>query len=166
MAIRGRVLAGQYVDATITLSLKGDLGLHLGLRRLPRLTSAEVARWERIERDRQPRPGYDVLPDWVRSCALAVRDAARGQRHTVRVEWNEGEPSIIELPTRFFIHFAVLLQDREVGSAARPTSAVVTGSAPPLDPVAQIERLATLRDQGVLTEAEFVAKKTELLARV
>ncbi len=31
---------------------------------------------------------------------------------------------------------------------------------------AALERLAGLRDKGVLTEAEFQAKKAELLARI
>ncbi|WP_104106213.1 SHOCT domain-containing protein [Nocardioides sp. 616] len=90
MAIRGRVLGGQYVNATVTLNFKGELGPHLGLRKLPKLTSAAVARWERLDPDWQPRPGYDVLPAWI-------------------------------------------------GRSA---------------------------DQGILTEAEFAAKKTELLARL
>ena len=34
------------------------------------------------------------------------------------------------------------------------------------DPLSLIERLAVLHRQGVLTEAEFVAKKTELLGRL
>lgn len=34
------------------------------------------------------------------------------------------------------------------------------------DPIALIERLSALRASGVLTEQEFAAKKTELLARV
>ena len=34
------------------------------------------------------------------------------------------------------------------------------------DPLEQIRKLAELRDAGLLTEAEFEAKKTELLRRV
>ena len=34
------------------------------------------------------------------------------------------------------------------------------------DPLKQLERLADLRDKGVITEAEFQAKKTELLTKV
>ncbi len=34
------------------------------------------------------------------------------------------------------------------------------------DLIAMIERLATLRDRGILSEAEFTAKKAELLARI
>ncbi len=39
-------------------------------------------------------------------------------------------------------------------------------AAPGGDPLAMIERLATLRSQGILTEEEFAAKKAELLARL
>ncbi len=41
--------------------------------------------------------------------------------------------------------------------------AIPTGEG---DLIAMIERLATLRDRGILTEAEFAAKKAELLARL
>ncbi|WP_170152013.1 PH domain-containing protein [Subtercola boreus] len=42
--------------------------------------------------------------------------------------------------------------------------AAVTGAVTPAaDPIAQIERLAGLRDKGILTEAEFQTQKTQLL---
>lgn len=34
------------------------------------------------------------------------------------------------------------------------------------DPTDQLQRLAELRDAGVLTEEEFTAKKTEILGRL
>lgn len=45
-------------------------------------------------------------------------------------------------------------------SAAPATEAVVD------DPIAQLERLATLRDKGILSDAEFEAKKAELISRM
>ena len=41
-----------------------------------------------------------------------------------------------------------------------------TGLAAPVDPFEAMERLSALRDRGVLTEAEFAAKKQELLDRL
>jgi hypothetical protein len=35
-----------------------------------------------------------------------------------------------------------------------------------LQPLAAVKQLAELRDHGLLTEAEFAAKKAELLARI
>jgi uncharacterized membrane protein YdbT with pleckstrin-like domain len=49
--------------------------------------------------------------------------------------------------------------------AARP-SATPGVSAADADPVAQLERLAALRDKGVVTEAEFQTAKTQLLGRM
>ncbi len=40
------------------------------------------------------------------------------------------------------------------------------GHAPVPDALATIERLARLRDEGILTEAEFAAKKADLLSRL
>jgi Short C-terminal domain len=45
------------------------------------------------------------------------------------------------------------------------TPAGVKGEAP-ADPIAQLKELAALRDAGVLTEDEFVAKKSDILKRV
>ncbi len=48
-----------------------------------------------------------------------------------------------------------------------PTPASTSsGTVAPADVPAMIERLAALRDQGVLSEAEFEAKKAELLGRL
>ncbi len=49
---------------------------------------------------------------------------------------------------------------------AEGAQAVPTQSAPPpaqKDPVEQIKQLAELRDQGILTEEEFTAKKAQIL---
>jgi hypothetical protein len=51
-----------------------------------------------------------------------------------------------------------ILDKFEGSKAAAPSTAG--------DPVAQISKLAELRDAGILTEAEFQAKKAELLARM
>ena len=49
---------------------------------------------------------------------------------------------------------------------AAPSAVRVPGSAPEAasDVVSQLERIAALRDRGVLTEAEFAAMKAKLLA--
>jgi len=48
--------------------------------------------------------------------------------------------------------------------AKAPTSQNITQTSS--DPVEQIRQLAKLRDDGVLTEAEFLKKKEELLSRI
>lgn len=55
-------------------------------------------------------------------------------------------------------------EDAQRRSAADPASDSKAQCAH--DVVGTIEKLAALRDRGVLTEAEFLAKKTELLARL
>ena len=49
--------------------------------------------------------------------------------------------------------------------AARP-SATPGVAAADADPVAQLERLAALREKGVVTEEEFQAAKAQLLGRM
>ncbi|HET8525532.1 MAG TPA: SHOCT domain-containing protein [Actinomycetota bacterium] len=48
--------------------------------------------------------------------------------------------------------------------AAPPQAAPATAAAPaPPDDMAQIQQLATMKDQGLLTEEEFQAKKKQIL---
>ena len=58
-------------------------------------------------------------------------------------------------------HVAVCRTPR---TRAAPVVESTTASAP--DVADQLVKLASLRDAGVLTEAEFAAKKTELLSRM
>jgi Short C-terminal domain len=48
------------------------------------------------------------------------------------------------------------------GSAPEPEPAAAAAPAP--DPLAQLKQLGELRDQGVLTDAEFEAQKAEILS--
>lgn len=55
------------------------------------------------------------------------------------------------------------LADAQAAPAPQPVPA--PQPAPPArDPIEDLERLASLRDQGVLTEAEFEAQKAKILA--
>jgi hypothetical protein len=53
---------------------------------------------------------------------------------------------------------------------AQATSSVPSAATPhpahTEDPLVQLERLATLRDKGIVSEAEFEAKKAELIGRL
>jgi hypothetical protein len=48
-------------------------------------------------------------------------------------------------------------------AAAQVLSSFGFAGAPSADPIAQLERLAALRDSGALTDAEFAAAKAKLL---
>jgi hypothetical protein len=130
-----------------------------------------------------------VLPGATGKAAAAAVDSTvdsmSGAPHTVRVDWADGKQSLIRLPDKLFQHLAILLKARQIATdapppaTATPTPAAPTGvigqlamlAAPALrgsqpDVTEQIAKLAVLRDQGALTEAEFAAKKAELLGRL
>jgi hypothetical protein len=48
-------------------------------------------------------------------------------------------------------------------SAAYAEPAPAPAEAPQADPIAQLKELAALKDQGILTEAEFAAQKAKIL---
>jgi len=58
---------------------------------------------------------------------------------------------------------------RRMSAAQQPTQAAPPAAAPPAaapaqqDDMAQIQQLATMKDQGLLTEEEFQAKKKQIL---
>ncbi len=135
-----------------------------------------------------------ALPGAVgKSASAAVDsavDAAMKSQHTVRVDWVDGKQSLIHLPDKLFQHLGIVLNDRRIATAAPtppamplppPSGATTVAPAGVIgklaylagastseqpDAMEQIAKLATLRDQGVLTEDEFAAKKAELLRRI
>lgn len=54
-------------------------------------------------------------------------------------------------------------QAQQQAAAAEAAAAEQPPAAAPAVPVAELERLATLKQQGVLTDAEFTAAKSKLL---
>lgn len=52
----------------------------------------------------------------------------------------------------------------QAAPAPAPAPAPATGAADTDDLIAQLEKLGALRDQGILTDAEFDAQKAKLLA--
>jgi hypothetical protein len=54
----------------------------------------------------------------------------------------------------------------EAPAAPRPTAPAAKAALDARDPLELIRKLAEMRDAGILSEAEFAAKKTELLARL
>ena len=201
MAMNGKVLGGQYVDATINKNWKGELALTgSGLKRTPNLTAEKVATWEEVPvetrggmTDAVGKVGQATaraaLPGSLGKAASAavgstVESIKVSSRH-VRVEWADGKQSLISLPNSLFQHLATLLGDQRIGGdipiapPAEPNSEASAGvvgqiaklAAPALgsqqpDLMEQLAKLGELRDQGVLTEEEFAAKKAELLGRL
>ena len=54
------------------------------------------------------------------------------------------------------------MADQQAPQQAAPAPAPAAAAAPP-DDMAQIQQLATMKDQGLLTEEEFEAKKKQIL---
>src|SRR3954452_19311561 len=177
---QGKVLGGHCVNGTVSIGNKGDLVVRAGLKRR-KLTSAEVAEWEEIT----TQPGRDlgamgavgkvvvgsVLPGVMGKVASAALGSTTGSAarppRTVRVDWNDGNQSLIRLPEKLFTHFALVLKDRQAAAPAAPQpDAASVRTAPQSDVAEQIGKLAMLRDQGALTEEEFASKKAEWLARL
>jgi hypothetical protein len=136
MASYGKVVGGQFVNATININRKGELALSpLGLKRTPNLTSDAVAAWEEIISDSRggaagaiSKVGQAVsraaLPGAAGKAASAAVgstvDSMGGTPHTVRVDWIAGEQSLIRLPDKLFQHLAILLKDCQIESVAPP----------------------------------------------
>jgi len=49
------------------------------------------------------------------------------------------------------------------GYAEAPPPPPAPAAAPAADPIAQLKELAALKDQGILTDAEFAAQKAKIL---
>lgn len=96
---------------------------------------------------------------------MSKKDAKRIEQHT-GVKPEEMSDAELEKAMRE-LHIEKqtrTAQDVEVGAnSAAPAPAAGTTSAGDLDYLVQIEKLASLRDAGILTEEEFTAKKRQIL---
>jgi hypothetical protein len=168
MASYGKVVGGQFIDATIDTNRKGELELAVRLtgfaafKRQPKptLSADAVASWQEIVPETRggaagavSKVGQAVaragLPGSVgRAASTAIGSAADlvGARHTVRVDWVDGKQSLIELPDKLFQHFAILLKDCQIPTA-------VPEPEPPPPPGA-VETLAKEASQLIRSTTE------------
>jgi hypothetical protein len=86
-------------------------------------------------------------------------------RTTLMIEGSRGDTMLVENMTRKDAESARDLI-RERTDLARSSSSVGAASAPVSDIPAQIRELARLREEGIITEAEFETKKKDLLDRL
>lgn len=206
MALTAKVVGGHFIGATVSTNRKGELALQLCgpaalsggaiFKKRPTLTLDTVLAWQEIipETRGGATAAFGNVGKAVARAALPGRagkaasaavgsavDSVMGSLHTVRVEWVDGNESLIRLPEKLFQHLAMVLKHRQLETIARsvpepepePPSVIEqltrlarAASAGQTDGTQQIARLAALRDQGALTEDEFATKKAELLGRI
>ena len=58
-----------------------------------------------------------------------------------------------------------LLREKKILNQLNKSSSAVTQSSKP-DVLEQLEKLSTLKEKGILTEEEFLAKKEALLSKI
>jgi hypothetical protein len=204
---QGRVVGGHLASGSV-LSGHGVLsggGLTIQHPHIPfkrhKLNAETVLEWEELS-TREGVAGVmgqaaakAALPGMIGKAVGAGLGAAMKSGHTVRVNWADGNQSIIELPEKLFMIFSVLLEGQQVvtdastqaeSSEPLPAQPGVTekilglassviqrgkhgapaAAAAQPDVVEQIAKLASLHDAGILTDEEFAEKKAELLKRL
>lgn len=199
---QGRVVGGHLASGSV---LSGHGGLTVQHPRnpfkRPKLNADTVLEWEELS-TREGVAGVmgraaakAALPGMIGKAVGAGLGAAMRSGHTVRVNWADGNQSVIELPEKLFMIFSALLKDQQVitDTSAQAESSEVLPAQPGVtdkilelassviqrgnpgapaaatgepDVVAQIAKLASLHDAGILTDEEFAAKKAELLQRL
>lgn len=141
MMMSGRVVGGDYLDATVTPAPFGsDLVVQAGLRRR-KLNAEHVAEWDevlsasggKISAVGQAVAGA-VLPQFVSKPAAAAVGAALDNStrppHTVRVVWTDGKQSLVKLPDKLFLHLELVLRDKRAAAPAAPVIDTPTDVAP------------------------------------
>ena len=167
MASYGKVVGGQFIDATIDTDRKGELVISDDslnpFKKKPHLTADAVASWEEIISETRggaagavSKVGQAValagLPGSVgRAAAAAVGSTADlvSAPHTVRVDWVDGKQSLIELPDKLFKHLAILLKDCQIATAVPAPK-----PPPPPPPQSVVETLAKEASQLIRSRSE------------
>ncbi len=199
---QGRVVGGHLASGSVC---SGHSGLTIQNPRNPfkrhKLNDETVLEWEELS-TRNGVAGViglaaakAALPGMIGKAVGAGLGAAIKSGHTVRVNWADGNQSIIELPEKLFMIFSTLLEGQQVVSDASaqtgspellPAQPGVTDKVLDLvssviqrgkhgapaavaaqpNVVGQIAKLASLHDAGILTDEEFAEKKAQLLDRL
>lgn len=199
---QGRVVGGHLASSSV---LSGHGGLTIQNPRNPfkrhKLNAETVLEWSELSTRKGVVGAMGLaaakaaLPAMIGKAVDAGLGAAAKSGRTVRVNWADGNQSIIEFPEKLFMIFSVLLEGQQVISDASAQA----GSSEPLpaqpgvtekvldlvssviqqgkhgapaavaaqpDVVAQIAKLASLHDAGIFTDEEFAEKKAQLLDRL
>jgi hypothetical protein len=97
---------------------------------------------------------------------MTQQDAARVEQHTGASVEELTDEELTTAMSELGIQSAELTPEEKAALQADDASAALeatTASASEADYLAELEKLGTLRDQGIITEEEFEAKKKQLL---
>jgi hypothetical protein len=180
VASYGKVVGGEFINATINTNRRGELelaaqGIGLGFftkAPKPCLTANAVASWEEIIPETRGGAAGAVskvsqtvgaaLPGVVgKATSAAIGSAAELVRapHIVRVDWVDGKQSLIELPDKLFQHLAILLKDCKIATA------IPSPEPPP--PPGVVETLAKEASQLISSRRDSAQPDaTEQIARL
>lgn len=192
---QGRVVGGYLVNGTVVASKDGlTVQMMVKRHKVTQetVTAWEELKVEKGAAKVISSVAGTILPRGIGKTVGATLSASVSLGHTVKVLWVSGEQSVIELPEKLFMILKNMLADVEVKNEAQgapepsetkssladqlvdlasrvipnknPTQSPPDVAAKP-DVIAQLERLSTLRNQGVLSEEEFDVLKAELLKR-
>ncbi len=202
---QGRVIGGHLAGGSVQTDKLGDGGLSIQHPRSPfkrhTIKVETVADWEELQASRGVTSAIGQaaakagLPGRAGMAVGAGLGAALNAGHTVRIDWIDGKQSIVELPAKQFMLFALQLKSRQTiaptdaqteapePASAQPgvtekivdlASAVVRRAKPasPSEPtpqpdvLEQMTKLAAIHEAGILTDEEYAQKKAELLSRL
>ncbi len=102
--------------------------------------------------------------------ALFMKKQKKNESHYVVVDWKEGNfkhNTMFEFEGKKAVTESNILRTallKAANSAAPMPKEMVAQSIPSNDVVSQLERLAKLRDSGILTDEEFAAQKMKILS--
>ena len=134
-----------------------------GARRTSRRTTRRMVR-RRVRRRRVLVGGFVVLAasGTYAAVKLSQQDAQRIEEHTGQPPDQLEDQDLEQAMQELNIQSAPLTDEDQAALGADPAPAAPTPSAEP-SYLEELEKLGDLRDKGIITDAEFEAKKKELL---
>ena len=139
-----------------------------GARRTSRRTTRRMVR-RRVRRRRVLVGGFVVLAasGTYAAVKLSQQDAQRIEEHTGQPPDQLEDQDLEQAMQELNIQSAPLTDEDQAALGAAPAQAAPAPAAPPPSEgpsyLEELEKLGELRDKGIITDAEFEAKKKELL---
>ncbi|WP_199798726.1 SHOCT domain-containing protein [Clostridium tetani] len=167
MGAKNKVIDGDYKGKSVVPTALG-ITIVLGLFKKVMINESTVENYEVFDSEKTTSAasamgrgalgGFFLGPIGL----LAATSAKKKGVYVIAIQFKDGKRSLIEVNEKVYKQI-LLLNFRKDDNSKNERSLNASSNE---DIVGQIEKLAKLKDSGILTEEEFSNKKTELLSKI
>lgn len=164
MGLKSKVIDGDYKGKYIVAGATTGIVISVGFTKQIKIDEETVEKYEVYDSNNRVSTTSAIGRGAVGSFflgpvgLLAAASAKKIGTHAIFIQFKDGKRSLVELDDKAYRQFLLIpfknsedIKDNNISECDIPE---------------QIKKLSELKDNGILTEEEFINKKTELLSRM